>query len=406
MLLLGSSVVWLALLQAAITEGIGTTTSSSAVPTQTVSVGAEGLVFTPDSITAAVGEVVEFCFYPNNHSVTRSEYKTPCIPYEVSGPSKQGFWSGFRPLNVDPANGRESMKVNDTKPIFSYCSSPGACMSNGMVGVINPNQNETLEIQKQYVLNSSLAFSPGEGFPIESSSTRTSTTASPTSSQTVTPDPTGSTSAAPPSSTKHHLSGGGIAGICIGSVVVGIPVLGSIGNSAQFMQSLSDYMDGPKIKVTVGDMQFKLLKDLLCSNSSFFDNAFNELLDFLKLADHIALIGLFDSAVELVKGIVTAHSKALLAHHIREGIELPSGHPLRVLFTEVSVKEYIPYMKSDDPTKFRFKKELDELDSFAADFPRVFNKSLAKVYIGRGGAPILDPLGVDGDIPFGGDPWS
>jgi hypothetical protein len=28
--------------------------------------------------------------------------------------------------------------VNDTSPIFFYCSAPGACIDDGMIGVINP----------------------------------------------------------------------------------------------------------------------------------------------------------------------------------------------------------------------------------------------------------------------------
>jgi plastocyanin len=89
-------------------------TSSAAVPTHSISVGAvrfpfstsvhtyvdillqEGLVFTPNQLTADVGDVLEFRFYPQNHSVARSDFKSPCIPYEDTGIDRQGFWSKFR----------------------------------------------------------------------------------------------------------------------------------------------------------------------------------------------------------------------------------------------------------------------------------------------------------------------
>ena len=37
----------------------------------------------------------EFQFFPPNHSVARAEYGFPCIPYELTGTNKTGFFSGF-----------------------------------------------------------------------------------------------------------------------------------------------------------------------------------------------------------------------------------------------------------------------------------------------------------------------
>lgn len=42
----------------------------------------------------------EFDFYPQNHSVVRAEYKYPCIPYELTGVDKVGFFSGFEPVDA------------------------------------------------------------------------------------------------------------------------------------------------------------------------------------------------------------------------------------------------------------------------------------------------------------------
>jgi len=37
----------------------------------------------------------EFRLYPGNHSVARSDFRTPCLPYEYTGSNRQGFFSGF-----------------------------------------------------------------------------------------------------------------------------------------------------------------------------------------------------------------------------------------------------------------------------------------------------------------------
>lgn len=37
----------------------------------------------------------EFQFFPPNHSVARAEYEHPCVPYELTGKDKIGFFSGF-----------------------------------------------------------------------------------------------------------------------------------------------------------------------------------------------------------------------------------------------------------------------------------------------------------------------
>ncbi|APA06724.1 predicted protein [Sclerotinia sclerotiorum 1980 UF-70] len=202
------------------------TTTSSAVPTHIVSVGIEGLQFTPTELAANVSDVIEFRFYPQNHSVARAEYGSnrACIPYEVTGINKKGFWSGFHPINVvlnDPP--KFQVVVNDTNPIFFYCSSPGACHEEGMIGVINANSTQTLANQLAYAKKSSLQFSPGENFPVEAEASLTSTT-HPTS--TSSPNQPPSTSSSPaaivvtdpsPSSSPSKLSPGAIAGIVIGA---------------------------------------------------------------------------------------------------------------------------------------------------------------------------------------------
>ncbi|KAK8095761.1 hypothetical protein PG999_013783 [Apiospora kogelbergensis] len=144
-------------------------TQTTATPAiHTISVGAAGFSFRPDSVTANVGDIVRFNFYPTNHSVARAEFRYPCIPYETVEIGRRGFYSDLVPvqaiLNEPP---HFDVKINDTEPIFFYCTVPGSCLQNSMVGVINPNGTFTLDIQKQYVQNSTFEFAPGQPFPTE-----------------------------------------------------------------------------------------------------------------------------------------------------------------------------------------------------------------------------------------------
>lgn len=56
--------------------------------------GAPVLRYNPESVTGYIGDVVEFLFLANNHSVTQADFDSPCFP-------KTGaFNSGFRPNMV------------------------------------------------------------------------------------------------------------------------------------------------------------------------------------------------------------------------------------------------------------------------------------------------------------------
>lgn len=55
----------------------------------TVEVGENGLVFDPSSVTAAVGDVVQFKFY-SFHSVIQGSFNSPCSVGSVTN----GFSSG------------------------------------------------------------------------------------------------------------------------------------------------------------------------------------------------------------------------------------------------------------------------------------------------------------------------
>lgn len=44
--------------------------------------------------------MVDFEFYPLDHSVARAEFGSPCVPYEYTGKDKVGFWSDVQWVNT------------------------------------------------------------------------------------------------------------------------------------------------------------------------------------------------------------------------------------------------------------------------------------------------------------------
>ncbi|OTB07282.1 hypothetical protein M426DRAFT_9008 [Hypoxylon sp. CI-4A] len=203
--------------QTSVTQAIEpakTATKSTAVATHTVRVGLQH-DFEPDTIKANPGDTIRFNFYPTNHSVVRAAYKRPCIPWELTQDPTETFFSG--PVEQDTLQSpipSWDLKVNNTDPVFFYCSAPDSCIKWGMVGVINPNKTWTLDVQKAYVENTTFQLSPGEAFPDEASSTTPSGSA-PTSTDIP---------AAEGDSGSKSLSGGAIAGIAIGCVA-GVAVI-------------------------------------------------------------------------------------------------------------------------------------------------------------------------------------
>jgi hypothetical protein len=175
---------------------------------------------------------IEYQFYPTNHSVVRSLFGYPCIPYEDTGADRIGFFSGFMPVDtILPDPPTYTIRVNDTAPIFYYCSAPGSCINYGMVGVINPNGTESVAVQTQLAKNSTFMLQPGEAWPSEetnpfsstSSAAPTATPSPPSSSTSTIPTAAATTSAAASSShSSSGLSGGGIAGVVIGAAAVAL----------------------------------------------------------------------------------------------------------------------------------------------------------------------------------------
>ena len=72
-----------------------------------------------------------------NHSVVQSNFAKPCVPISQSQPGSMGFFSGFMPVKpTDSQKPTFTLMVNDTKPIWIYCSQGNHCQK-GMVMAIN-----------------------------------------------------------------------------------------------------------------------------------------------------------------------------------------------------------------------------------------------------------------------------
>ncbi|POS81066.1 hypothetical protein DHEL01_v200533 [Diaporthe helianthi] len=129
----------------------------------------------------------------------------------MTGPNKIGFFSGFEDVATVSNNGPTfEIRVNDTAPIWFYCAASGSCIDNLMIGVINPNDTETLEVQTAYTKNTTLQLVPGESFPSETAA----------GSPGVTPTSSSSSGSGSHPHSSAPLSAGAIAGIAIGGAVV------------------------------------------------------------------------------------------------------------------------------------------------------------------------------------------
>ncbi|TIA27952.1 hypothetical protein D6C78_10962 [Aureobasidium pullulans] len=193
--------------------------SSSATVIHTVTVGKGSHQFIPDILTASVGDVVKFEFFPLIHSVVRAQYGYPCIPYEDVLEGQEGFFSGLFPVSEIASNPPNwNLTINDTNPVFFYCSAPGSCINYQMVGVINPNSSTSISVQKRLAKHSDYMLQPGEGFPSEASASLSSVI--PVSSDWISPSSsTASTGATSPDSLT---SGDKLAPATIAGVVIGV----------------------------------------------------------------------------------------------------------------------------------------------------------------------------------------
>ena len=96
------------------------------------------LAYSPASTNVPVGEMVQWHFYPKNHSVVQAAFTNPCEPIGNVMPNMTTFFSGYMPVNAaDTKMPALTMMVMTAQPFWFYCSQGSHCQ-NGMVGVINP----------------------------------------------------------------------------------------------------------------------------------------------------------------------------------------------------------------------------------------------------------------------------
>lgn len=61
---------------------------------ETIVIEGGNTYFQPSSVNASVGDILEFHFLPNNHSVVMGDWSSPCQPASTGG-----FYSGFLPAD-------------------------------------------------------------------------------------------------------------------------------------------------------------------------------------------------------------------------------------------------------------------------------------------------------------------
>jgi plastocyanin len=123
--------------------------------TQSVTVGdGSKLEFNPPSVTAAVGDIIEFEFKTKNHSVSQSTFAQPC--QFKSG----GVDSGFRATAADATSfAKWSFEVKTTEALWFFCAqlAPADHCQKGMVFAINPTADKSFEAYKAAAINGAAA---------------------------------------------------------------------------------------------------------------------------------------------------------------------------------------------------------------------------------------------------------
>ncbi|APA07033.1 predicted protein [Sclerotinia sclerotiorum 1980 UF-70] len=103
------------------------------------------------------------------------------------------------------------------------------------------------------------------------------------------------------------------------------------------------------------------------------------LVDFHELAEKLSL-DISDRILDNIKQLLVDDHRNLLAKHIRKAINYPTGHGLRMLFARSCIHAYLESVNpsNEQARTFVFKKELEELDGFAADLMRVYGEVAEK----------------------------
>ncbi|KAF9881412.1 hypothetical protein CkaCkLH20_00558 [Colletotrichum karsti] len=210
--------------------------SSSASNVHIVKVGDGGLTFSPSDIKAAVGDMVEFHFYPKAHSVAQSSFDKPCEP--LTNGTATGFFSGPVPVSSGEGTDVFTLEVKDNNPKWFYCATGNHCQS-GMVGVINAPSSgaRTLEQYSAAAKKASQNVAPAStgggtlgpaatGTPASSSGSDGS---SPSATASGTSDASGSAAASASSTTRPNAGVETRGDVRWGLLSFGMAVAGVVG---------------------------------------------------------------------------------------------------------------------------------------------------------------------------------
>jgi plastocyanin len=118
-----------------------TENGTSSTTTHQITVGGtNGLVYTPNNITASIGDIIQFNFESENHTATQSSFASPCE--KLAG----GVDSGFMPNPNNTLSPAPTMtyQVTTTSPVWMFCAQTGHC-GMGMVFAINPTAEESFD---------------------------------------------------------------------------------------------------------------------------------------------------------------------------------------------------------------------------------------------------------------------
>jgi plastocyanin len=107
--------------------------------THSVTVGGpQGLSFSPQEVSANVGDMIIFTFYGQNHTVTQSGFDTPCDL--LPGGMDSGFMAN--PDNTIDPPPQVAMQVMTTDALWMFCAQGNHC-GRGMTFSINPTPERT-----------------------------------------------------------------------------------------------------------------------------------------------------------------------------------------------------------------------------------------------------------------------
>ncbi|KAI2630271.1 hypothetical protein GGS26DRAFT_104039 [Hypomontagnella submonticulosa] len=123
-----------------------------------VVVGGPQDTFVPNTVTAAVGDIIQFQFSNGNHTVTQSAPDAPCQPLQATVPT--AIHSGHIPFQDGQTTvGTFNLPVTNADTIFLYCATGPHCQE-GQVMVLNPVDDQQIV---NYAKGSQGTTSSGDG---------------------------------------------------------------------------------------------------------------------------------------------------------------------------------------------------------------------------------------------------